>query len=123
MLYRVAKSAEPSIIDENDIDEECQKFLVPRKSTSFSYCVQVHVACNKFGRKHTVPTITWATDDFSALRLQNGSILTMNALKDFIQEQYEESIGELCLGLQMPAHFARDLRDAYSINRHKSAWI
>ncbi|KAK9481442.1 hypothetical protein V1527DRAFT_379303, partial [Lipomyces starkeyi] len=55
MLYRVAK---------NDIDEECQKFLVPRKSTSFSYCVQVHAACNKFGRKHTVPTITWATDDF-----------------------------------------------------------
>ncbi|KAK9482901.1 hypothetical protein V1527DRAFT_492317 [Lipomyces starkeyi] len=61
MLYRVAKSADLSSIDENDIDEECQKFLVPRKSMSFSYCIQVHAACNKFGRKHTVPTITLLT--------------------------------------------------------------
>ncbi|KAK9349614.1 hypothetical protein V1523DRAFT_336970, partial [Lipomyces doorenjongii] len=102
------------------IDEECQRFLVPGKSTSFSYCVQVHAACNKFGQKHTVPTITWATDDFSALRLQNGSILTITALKQFIHEQYtiaEETIGDLCLGLQIPVHFARDLKDVYSINK------
>ncbi|KAK9310844.1 hypothetical protein V1524DRAFT_457875 [Lipomyces starkeyi] len=95
MLYRVAKSTDPSITDEDAIDEECQRFLVPRKSTSSSYCVQVHAACNKFGQKHTVPTITWATDDFSALRLQSGSILTITALKQFINEQYtiaEETI-------------------------------
>ncbi|KAK9319358.1 hypothetical protein V1517DRAFT_332849, partial [Lipomyces orientalis] len=38
---------------------ECSKFLTPQTSTSFSYCVQVHAACNKFGQKHQVPTITW----------------------------------------------------------------
>ncbi|KAK9490470.1 P-loop containing nucleoside triphosphate hydrolase protein [Lipomyces doorenjongii] len=119
-VSQVAKSIDPSIVNEDAIDEECQRFLVPGKSTSFSYCVQVHAACNKFGQKHTVPTITWATDDFSALRLQNGSILTITALKQFIYEQYtiaEETIGDLCLGLQMPVHFARDLKDVCSINK------
>ncbi|KAK9427025.1 hypothetical protein V1505DRAFT_95350 [Lipomyces doorenjongii] len=33
MLYRVAKSIDPSIANEDGIDEECQGFLVPGKSS------------------------------------------------------------------------------------------
>ncbi|KAK9357106.1 hypothetical protein V1504DRAFT_366085, partial [Lipomyces starkeyi] len=86
----------------------------------FSYCVQVHAACRRFGQKNQVPTITWATDDFSALRLQSGSILTIGSLKLFIQEQYkaaEDAIDDLCLGLDIPNHFARDMKDIYNIQR------
>ncbi|KAK9241528.1 hypothetical protein V1506DRAFT_525349 [Lipomyces tetrasporus] len=104
----------------DDVDEECSKFLTPQKSASFSYCVQAHAACNKFGQKHQVPTITWATNDFSAVRLQSGSILTINSLKSFIQEQYnvaEAALHELCLGLELPTHFARDLKDYYNIQQ------
>ncbi|KAK9481428.1 hypothetical protein V1527DRAFT_384648, partial [Lipomyces starkeyi] len=66
------------------------------------------------------PTITWATDDFSALRLQSGSILTIGSLKSFIQEQYkaaEDALDDLCLGLDIPNHFARDMKDIYNIQR------
>ncbi|KAK9357325.1 hypothetical protein V1504DRAFT_398882 [Lipomyces starkeyi] len=111
MLYRVAKADDLSMVDENHIDDECARFLVPQRSTSFSYCVQVHPACNKFGRKHQPPSITWATDDFSALRLPSGSILTISSLKKFIGEQYklvEDANGDLFLGLEMPTHYARN---------------
>ncbi|KAK9327811.1 P-loop containing nucleoside triphosphate hydrolase protein [Lipomyces starkeyi] len=120
MLYMVTKSTEPSITTEyrDDIDGECERYLVAKKSTSFSYCVKVHAACKKYDRKHTVPKITWATDDFSALRLENGGILTISSLKDFIKEQYsiaEDSIRELCLGLQVPTHYAQNMKDVYSV--------
>ncbi|KAK9310851.1 hypothetical protein V1524DRAFT_336604, partial [Lipomyces starkeyi] len=89
VLYRVARSTKPLLLTEDDIDDECARFLAPQKSTSFSYCVQVHAACRRFGQKNQVPTITWATDNFSALRLQSGSILTIGSLKSFILEQYK----------------------------------
>ncbi|KAK9311335.1 hypothetical protein V1524DRAFT_457475 [Lipomyces starkeyi] len=95
VLYRVTKSTEPLLLTEDDIDDE----LAPQKSTSFSYCVQVHAACRRFGQKNQVLTITWATDNFSALRLQSGSILTIGSLKSFIQEQYkaaEDALEDLC---------------------------
>ncbi|KAK9354712.1 hypothetical protein V1523DRAFT_127243 [Lipomyces doorenjongii] len=120
MLYRVAKAEGLSVLDEDHIDE-CARFLVPQTSTSFSYCVQVHAACSKFGQKHQPPAITWATFDFSALRLPSGSILTIRSLKEFIQEQYklaEDAIGDLFLGLEMPAHYARDIKDVTP--RHRS---
>ncbi|KAK9481550.1 hypothetical protein V1527DRAFT_455904 [Lipomyces starkeyi] len=104
----------------DDIDDECARFLAPQMSTSFSYCVQVHAACRRFGQKNQVPKITWATDDFSALRLQSGSILTIGSLKSFIQEQYkagEDALDDLCLGLDIPNHFARDMKDIYNIQR------
>ncbi|KAK9341848.1 hypothetical protein V1522DRAFT_359142, partial [Lipomyces starkeyi] len=64
VLYRVARSTKPLLLTEDDIDDECARFLAPQKSTSFSYCVQVHAACRRFGQKNQVPTITWATDNF-----------------------------------------------------------
>ncbi|KAK9489747.1 hypothetical protein V1508DRAFT_361411 [Lipomyces doorenjongii] len=99
MLYRVTKAEDVSVADEyaETIDDVWAGFLVPQRSTSFSYCVQVHSACNKFGQKHQPPAITWATDDFSALWLPSGSILTIRSLKRFIQEQYklaEDAIGD-----------------------------
>ncbi|KAK9353588.1 hypothetical protein V1523DRAFT_396335 [Lipomyces doorenjongii] len=44
------------------------------------------------GQKHQPPSITWATDDFSALRLPSGSILTISSLKQFIQEQSADEL-------------------------------
>ncbi|KAK9311720.1 hypothetical protein V1524DRAFT_450145 [Lipomyces starkeyi] len=96
-----------SICGRNHIDDECARFLVPQRSTSFSYCVQP-------------PWITWATDDFSALRLPSGSILTISSRKEFIYEQYklaEDATGDLFLGLEIPTHYARDSKDIYNVSR------
>ncbi|KAK9427525.1 hypothetical protein V1505DRAFT_379848 [Lipomyces doorenjongii] len=35
MLYRVTKAEDVSVADENHIDDECARFLVPQRSTSF----------------------------------------------------------------------------------------
>ncbi|KAK9481902.1 hypothetical protein V1527DRAFT_516243 [Lipomyces starkeyi] len=109
MLYRVTKAEDLSAVDENHVDDEC---------AAVSGAPKVHP--DKFGRKHQPPSITWATDDFSALRLPSGSILTISALKEFIHEQYklaEDAIGDPFLGLEMPTYYARDIKDIYSVSR------
>ncbi|KAJ8099674.1 hypothetical protein POJ06DRAFT_254194 [Lipomyces tetrasporus] len=103
--------------DEDAIDGEIAQYLSPHQPTAFSYCVQVHGACNSFGANHQLPSITWATDDFTALRLNSGALLKLTSLKAFLQELYpvaESLLPELCLDIDVPTHFAPDLRDVYS---------
>ncbi|KAK9329101.1 hypothetical protein V1520DRAFT_344253 [Lipomyces starkeyi] len=91
------------------IDSEIAQYLSPRQSTAFSYCVQVHAVYNSFSLNFQLPTITWATDHFMSLRLSSRTLLGLTSLKDFLQELYggaEILQSELCLGIDVPVHFA-----------------
>ncbi|KAK9363893.1 hypothetical protein V1504DRAFT_430619 [Lipomyces starkeyi] len=71
------------------IDGEISQYLSPPQSPAFSYCVQVHAACNSFGLNHQLPTITWATDG-----LNSGALLTLTSLKHFLRELYRSLLFE-----------------------------
>ncbi|KAK9242371.1 hypothetical protein V1506DRAFT_547696 [Lipomyces tetrasporus] len=73
------------------IDGEIELYLSPRLSTTFTYCVQVHAACSSYGSNHHLPTKTWATDDFTALRLNSGTLFSLTTLKGFIKEIYQNA--------------------------------
>ncbi|KAK9249950.1 hypothetical protein V1507DRAFT_73037 [Lipomyces tetrasporus] len=118
MLYRVMRvMTQEEQTDEPMVDREIELYLSPRLSTAFTYCVQVHAACRSYGSNHHLPTITWATDDFTALRLNSGTLFSLTTLKGFIKEMYQNAevmFPELCLHLDVPTHFARSLQDVYS---------
>ncbi|KAK9385128.1 hypothetical protein V1515DRAFT_582330 [Lipomyces mesembrius] len=84
MLYNVMTREEHD--DESAIDRDISQFLSRHQSSTFAYCVQLHAACSSYGSHSQLPTITWATDDFTVL----------------------------CLDLDVPTHYARRLRDNYS---------
>ncbi|KAK9234842.1 hypothetical protein V1525DRAFT_411813 [Lipomyces kononenkoae] len=84
------------------IDREVAQYLSPRQSTAFSYCLQVHGACNKFRLNHQLPTITWASDDSRPCGSAAAVSLTLGSLKDFLRELYgdaERFLGDCASGL------------------------
>ncbi|KAK9494587.1 hypothetical protein V1508DRAFT_350485 [Lipomyces doorenjongii] len=116
MLYNVmAKDGQEE--DEMAVDREIWQYLSRDQSSAFAYCVQVHAACSSYGSQGQLPTITWATGDFTALRLTSGVLLSLDALKLFLSELYDSAealLPEVCLDVHVPIYYARNLRDNYS---------
>ncbi|KAK9241505.1 hypothetical protein V1506DRAFT_510374, partial [Lipomyces tetrasporus] len=118
MLYNVlARGDDGPEEDEATVDSDIGQFLSGNRSSAFAYCVQLHAACRSYGSHEQLPTITWATDDFTALRLTSGALLSLAALRQFLRELYDDAealVPELCLHLDVPTYYARNLRDNYS---------
>ncbi|KAK9233802.1 P-loop containing nucleoside triphosphate hydrolase protein [Lipomyces kononenkoae] len=115
MLYKVTNN---EAHDEEAIDRDILQFLSRNRSSGFAYCVQVHAACSIYASYSQLPTLTWASDDFMALRLPGGSIFSLNSLKKLVQDLYlsaEELLRDLCFQAAVPTHFARNLKDDYSV--------
>ncbi|KAK9481829.1 hypothetical protein V1527DRAFT_416271, partial [Lipomyces starkeyi] len=87
LLYSVIRlMSEDQLEDEAAIDGEITQYFSPHQSTAFSCCVQVHAACNSFGLSRQLPTVAWATDDFTSLRRNSGTLLSLTLLKDFLRD-------------------------------------
>ncbi|KAK9365282.1 hypothetical protein V1509DRAFT_406487 [Lipomyces kononenkoae] len=72
---------------------------------------------DSYGSQGQLPTITWATNDFTALRLISGVLLSLDALKLFLSELYDSAealLPEVCLDVHIPMYYARTLHDNYS---------
>ncbi|KAK9242699.1 hypothetical protein V1506DRAFT_464278 [Lipomyces tetrasporus] len=113
MLYNTIHK----LLDRATVDSDIGQFLSGNRSSAFAYCVQLHAACRSYGSHDQLPMITWATDDFTALRLTSGALLSLAALRQFLRELYDDAealVPELCLHLDVPTYYARNLRDNYS---------
>ncbi|KAK9240815.1 hypothetical protein V1525DRAFT_335931, partial [Lipomyces kononenkoae] len=115
MLYKVTTN-----------NEAHDKFLSRNRSSGFAYCVQVPAACSIYASYSQLPTLTWASDDFMALRLPGGSIFSLNSLNKLVQDLYmsaEELLRDLCFQTDVPTHYARNLKDDYSIKTAGYAFL
>ncbi|KAK9481696.1 hypothetical protein V1527DRAFT_499603 [Lipomyces starkeyi] len=111
-IHNVVSRPNPMSRTGDIVDKEIKRFLNPTGSTPYSYCVQVHGACRTYGSKHALPTITWANSTHTALRLEGGVLFTVDGLKEFVLELIAQSrslLTELCLGVELPTHSAKDL--------------
>ncbi|KAK9482148.1 hypothetical protein V1527DRAFT_383993, partial [Lipomyces starkeyi] len=116
-IHNVVSRPNPMSRTGDIVDKEIKRFLNPTGSTPYSYCVQVHGACRTYGSKHALPTITWANSAHTALRLEGGVLFTVNGLKEFVLKLISQSrslLTELCLGVELPTHSAKNLVDHYA---------